>query len=140
MTDGRTKVRAPVGVWALWIGLFGAPAAWSFQMLVSYPFLAHSCYPAEAPRAQPLWEWAWPLAIVLSVVALAAGLAAGWVALRSWRATQQPIGLATEILDRVDSPRARFMAFSGVFVSAVFILGIIFGGLGVILLTPCVLP
>lgn len=131
---------AQVGVWPLWIGLFGAPAAWSFQMLVSYPFLARNCYPGNAPRGQPLWDWAWPLAIAISALALAGGLAAGWVAVRSWRATQHPIGLSPDRLEEVGSPRARFMAFSGVFVSAVFVLGIIFGGLGIVLLTPCVLP
>ena len=39
---------------ALWFGLFGAPVAWSLQLLASYALVAHGCYPDAEPMAMPV--------------------------------------------------------------------------------------
>jgi hypothetical protein len=124
---------------ALWFGLFGAPAAWSVQMLADYSTNAHGCYPRLYPLPSPTMGAA-RMTLVLSLVSAAAvliGIAALVVALRSYMATRPEWrGVAHELLE-VGEGRTRFMALSGVMLSALFLLASLVHAASVLLLAEC---
>ncbi|GJG89634.1 hypothetical protein tb265_48150 [Gemmatimonadetes bacterium T265] len=129
---------------ALWVGLFGVPVLWSLQTLVDYPVLSHFCYPQRIPLARPEAGGVWTTALVVSLVALAGSLAVGAVALRSWRATRDehqhgaPGGMprATSV-GEVGEGRTRFMAFAGVMISGLFLLGVVLNGVPLFVVPTC---
>jgi hypothetical protein len=117
----------------LWFGLFGAPVAWSLQLLASYALVAHGCYPDAEPITMPVVPGLMPLVLGTGAAALAVALLAGGVAWRSWRATQGE----HEALLEVGAGRVRFMALAGILLSAVFVLGIVMNTVPLLLLRPC---
>lgn len=129
--------RSAVALAALWFGLFGAPGVWSIQLMVSYAFAAHSCYPARIPLHAPTFGWVWTLELVVSLVALVVALAAGATALHSWRATRTESEGPKEALLEAGEGRTRFMAFAGILTSALFLLGVVLNGAALFLLPVC---
>ncbi len=121
---------------ALWFGLYGAPAAWSVQVLVGFAMSAHGCYPRAIPLASPVIG---VRAIALLVTAVAAGLAiaAGVTALVSWRTTREEMDGREEALLEIGDGRTRFMALSGVLVSILFLLAIGLSYLSIAVVPPC---
>ena len=124
---------------ALWFGLFGAPAAWSIQMLADYSTDAHGCFPRMYPLGSPTMGGG-RLSLVLWLVSAAAvviGIAALVVALRSYAATRHEWrGEAHELLE-VGEGRTRFMALSGVMLSALFLFASLMHAASVLLLAEC---
>ena len=127
--------RGAVSSGALWFALFGAPAAWSVQLLVSYALSSHSCFPRRVPLTAPTLEAlpAWELGV--AVAALVVALAAGGVAIHAWRATRAEGEGSEHRLLETGEGRTRFMAFAGVLVSGLFALGVVLN-----LITPILLP
>lgn len=117
MTAASAPPPAPaghaVGLPALWFGLFGAPAAWSLQLLVSYALTAHACFPGADRLAAQAGGGVWPVAFGVSAIAAIAGVSAAVTAWRSWGATRQ-----------AREGRDRFMALAGMLLSGLFLLGI----------------
>jgi uncharacterized membrane protein YeiB len=130
-------LRHRVSVWLLWFGLFGAPLAWSIQILVGYPFDAHGCFPKMRPLAAPSFAWLWGFQLVVGIVCFAISVAAGVVAWRAWHSTQEERGGGHERLLEVGEGRTRFMAFSGVLVSALFALGVVLNLIPIFLVPAC---
>jgi hypothetical protein len=126
----------PVTPAALWFGLFGAPVAWSLQLLASYSLVAHGCYPDAEPMAMPVVPGLRTLVLGTGAAALAVALLAGGSAWRSWRATQHGDG-GQEALLEAGEGRTRFMAVAGMLLSAVFVLGILMNVVPLLLLRPC---
>lgn len=122
---------------ALWFGLFGAPAAWSLQLLTSYALVAHGCYPDAEPMAIPVVQGLKTLVLGTGVAALAVALLAAASAWRSWRATRRGHEGDHEALLEAGEGRTRFMALAGVLLGAVFVLGIVMNVVPLLLLRPC---
>ena len=138
-TGHPAPARHRVSLGALWFGLFGAPAAWSIQMLADYSTNAHGCFPRMYPLGSPTMGAA-RMSLVLSLVSAAAvaiGIAALVVALRSYMETRhEGRGEAHELLE-VGEGRTRFMALSGVMLSTLFLLASLMHAASVLLLAEC---
>jgi len=138
-TAHPAPARHRVSLGALWFGLFGAPAAWSVQMLADYSTNAHGCFTRLYPLSSPTMGAA-RMSLVLWLVSAAAvviGIAALVVALRSYLATRHEWrGEAHELLE-VGEGRTRFMALSGVMLSALFLLASLVHAASVLLLAEC---
>lgn len=128
---------------ALWTGIFGVPALWTLQDLVCYPLLAHFCYPQRVPLAHLSARGVWTTALVVSVLAFLGSLAVGAVALRSWWATRgenhgdDAEGEEATSVGEVGEGRTRFMAFAGVLISALFLLGVVLNGVPLFVVPAC---
>ena len=122
---------------ALWFGLFGAPVAWSLQLLASYALVAHGCYPDSEPMTMPVVPGLRTLVLGTGVTALVVALLAGGSAWRSWRATQHEHESRHEALLEAGEGRRRFMALAGMLLSAVFLLGIVMNIVPLLMLRPC---
>jgi hypothetical protein len=122
---------------ALWFGLFGAPVAWSLQLLASYALVAHGCYPDAEPMTMPVIPGLRALVLATGVAALAVALLAAGAAWRSWRAAQHEHKGGHEALLEAGEGRTRFMALSGMLLGAVFVLGIVMNVVPLLLLRPC---
>jgi len=130
---------APVGLGQLWFGLLGGPVAWTLQLLVDYPLVAHYCFPDAAKRLVPTIDSLHLLVIIVSVVALAVALAALFTALRSWRASGGDFGDERVTLVEAAPPpgRVRFMALGGILASGLTIIGIVMHTGFILMLAPC---
>ena len=104
---------------ALWFGLFGAPVAWSLQLLASYALVAHGCYPDAEPMATPVVPGLRTLVLGTGAAALAVALLAGGSAWRGWRATQHSDDGGQDAPLEAGVGRRRFMALAGMLLSAV---------------------
>lgn len=129
--------RHTVALAALWFGLFGAPAAWSVQLMANYALVAHGCFPSAEPRSTPVFGGLWTVALVVSIVALLVAAAAFLVARRSWLSTREEHHGDREALLEVGEGRTRFMAYAGMLVSALFVLGVIMATIPLFILSPC---
>jgi phosphotransferase system glucose/maltose/N-acetylglucosamine-specific IIC component len=116
-----------VGLRALWFGLFGAPAAWALQLIVSYALVAHFCYPRSTPLASPAFGGTRVVATVVSAALIVVAMLALVVALRSTRAAGDA------------ESRARFLAMAGVLVSGIFVYGTLMAALPLVSMRPCTL-
>ncbi|MGZ5029774.1 MAG: hypothetical protein ACXWAT_04675 [Methylobacter sp.] len=115
----------------LWLGLFGAPVAWTAQLLLSEPSVAYACYPYRTPLPAPIWNGLPVMLTTISVVCLAVALLSGVAAWKSWRQfTKGHFAMA-------DEDRNRFLAKLGTASSFIFIVAIIFNICAVILVPPC---
>jgi hypothetical protein len=134
--DGRG---ARVGLFPLWFGLLGGPIAWSLQLLVDYPLVAHYCFPDAAKRIVPTLDSLRLLVIIVSVLALALAVAALLTAVRSWHASGGEFGDARTMLTEAAPPpgRVRFMALGGILASSLTIVGIVIHGGFILMLAPC---
>jgi hypothetical protein len=134
---GPAPAARAVTLAALWFGLFGAPVAWSLQLLASYALVAHGCYPDAEPMTMPVIPALRTLVLGTGVAALAVALLAAGSAWRSWRATEHEHKSEPEGLLEAGAGRTRFMALAGMLVSAVFVLGIVMNVVPLLLLRPC---
>ena len=111
--------RIPVG-FALNFALFGAPLAWSLQLVFGYALSAHACFPTDVPLVVPVWGHLWwvLLGIDLAAVSIAgAALLAALGCRAAWRGVEpQNIGEA----------RNRFLAHWSVLTSALFSIAVVF--------------
>jgi hypothetical protein len=130
---------AAVGLGALWFGLLGGPVAWTLQLLVDYPLVAHYCFPDAAKRTMPTLDSLHLLVIIVSALALAVGIAALLTAIRSWRVSGGEFGSERVTLVEAAPPpgRVRFMALGGILASSLTILGIVMHGGFILTLATC---
>jgi hypothetical protein len=130
---------APVGLRALWFGLLGGPIAWTLQLLVDYPLVAHYCFPDAARRTVPTIDSLHLLVSMVSILALLVAAAALLTAIRSWRAAGGELGSARWALMEAAPPpgRVRFMAFGGILVGSITLVGIVIHGGFILMLAPC---
>jgi len=131
--------RASVRLATLWFGLLGGPIAWTLQLLIDYPLVAHYCFPDAARRIVPTIDSLHLIVSIVSVLALAGAVAALFTALRSWRVSGGDFGGERAQLTEAAPPpgRVRFMSLGGILVSSLTIVGIVIHGGFVILLAPC---
>lgn len=129
---------SPLSNRALWIGLWGAPAAWSIQLMLDYAVAAYGCYPHRIPVPRPEL----PVHLITGFVSGAAVvicLACLWTAVRSWVAARRA-GASPEDEERTGAlplARVRFMAVAGIMTSLLFGFGAILNGVSPALVPPC---
>jgi hypothetical protein len=137
---------APVSRGSLWFGFVAAALAWLAHGFLCVVISTSACLGGA-------YQWTWipanGLRILLGLITLAlliVALAAGAVSFWNWRrlaAPPRPEGRRQNPADQPDllhaegRRRAEFMALGGVFVSTVFVLGILWAGLPLILIDIC---
>jgi hypothetical protein len=121
----------------LMFGIFGAPAAWALQTIVNYGVVSHFCYPGDAPVRSPTFGGVRGVAVLVSAAALLVVLLALVTAYRSWSATRHGHHQEHHELLEIGEGRARFMAFAGVLLSAVFLFAVLMNALPLITNTVC---
>lgn len=120
-----------------WFHLLGAPILWSAHFLVSYAWVEFACRVRLLVLDSTilgLTVLSWSV-MIFTLIAVLATLYVGWSAIRSWgllKHTQQ-----TNELDSWRIESRRFMAFSGILLSALFSLVILLSGLPALVLGPC---
>jgi hypothetical protein len=151
MPETRTASVAPITTRRLWMGLWLAPLAWAVAGLLAYMLVSRSC--EAGPNGLHLYGVDHP-AVAQALVAAVMGLAALW-ALRlsyvSWRrmeASAPPSDGALEREAGARDPRAQglspawgrtqFVSFAGLLASSLFILGMVYLVVPVVLVNPCV--
>jgi hypothetical protein len=124
---------SPIRLRALWLGILLAPGGWLVGELVGYYLAARSCEPG--PAGIPLAGTAYPATVhvVLElVVAIVAAFGLG-IALSSWRR----LGDESEPDEPSAVGRARFMAATGLVISALFLFGILLFGFSGLVVNVC---
>lgn len=113
----------------LWLGVLGAPAAWTVQHIAGYALTEARCQEASALGGWSVNMDAWTIAVTAcaAVVALASMTAAG-VTFRATRGAES------------EPPRARihFLAVIGITIGPLFLAMILMSGLGAVFLPQCV--
>jgi hypothetical protein len=122
----------PVGLARLWFGLFGAPLAWSLEAMGAWALVSIPCAPGGDPAARGVYHVAAVMVCAVAVLVALASLRAAWTALQ-----EAPQEDGDDPIARGARGRVRFMAYSGVFVSATFLLGTVLVGVGVLVVPPC---
>jgi heme/copper-type cytochrome/quinol oxidase subunit 2 len=107
-----------------WVGVFGAPAAWTVQHVTGYALTEATCGAAGWDTHMDTW-----IAIVTGVAALVA-VASGVAAVLAFRATRDA---------GAEPPpgRIRFLAIIGMTITPLFLAMILMSGLGSVILVPC---
>jgi hypothetical protein len=108
----------------LWLGVFGAPAAWTVQLVAGFALTQAECGAAG-------WDVhmdAWTLAV--SAVAVVVAVAAEAAALLTFRATR-------DAGSEPPGARSRFLAVLGITIGPLFLAMILMGGIGAVVLVQC---
>ena len=131
--DGRGPHVATPSALRLFYPLLAPPFLWAFQLMLNFGLSSHACFPSGAPRADflPGWERAWQWALAVNIVcAVASGLGlllsgSRWLSMRRGsRAGEQD-----DVL--------RVLLLSGVLVSALFTVAILFNTVYLGILSTC---
>jgi hypothetical protein len=117
--------------------VFGAPVLWSVQEIATYALTAHACFPVDTLRAVPASSATRWIALLLVGAAVAGAASAGAIAYRCWRSVQDESEGREHRALEVGEGRTRFMALSGVLLSAAFSFGILMHGVGLLFLPLC---
>jgi len=111
--------------WTLWLSAFGGAAAWTAAVLIVPTLGSAACIAGAAHTAR--FDSTWWILLVATAVAFVAACWALVVTVNSIRkapATTHP-------------DRTRFMAFGGLLMNVVFLVGLAFFGVGVVLVPVC---
>ena len=102
----------------LWLAITGGGLAWTAHLFSAYFVVALGC-----PRSWPVGA----LLAVMTVAAAAVALGGGLVSARRWRRARTH--------DALEAPA--LMLAAGALLAGLFTLGIVLGGVGAIILSPC---
>lgn len=105
--------------------------------MVGYAVTSHGCFPRSLPLTSPIFTGLRTVAFMITLVATIVAIAAGLTALVSWRRTKHEMSGTEHALLEVGEGRTRFMALSGVLVSALFLLAIVMSFLSIAVVPPC---
>jgi hypothetical protein len=120
-----------------WAHFLGGPVIWSIHFLLSYIWVEFAC----RARLLVLDSTILGLTVLslsvlaLTLIAVLAALYVGWSAYRVWQRIRE--SQETNELEAWGVESRRFMAFSGMFLSALFSLVILLTGLPALVLGPC---
>jgi hypothetical protein len=116
----------------LLFALLGGATAWSVHLLVSYTLLAYACSSG--------WGGARPALLTIALLALAATVWSGVVARRYWRvarAADRPEDDAWDARMGERTARVSFLMVTGLILSVIFALGIVYEGITIFLAPLC---
>jgi hypothetical protein len=120
-----------------WFHLLGAPILWSVHFLISYAWVEYACRMRllvldSTMLGLTLLSWS---ILLLTLIAVLATVYVGWSAYRSSRRISE--SKKTNELESWGVESRRFMALSGILLSALFSLVILLSGLPALVLGPC---
>jgi hypothetical protein len=118
--------------------VFGAPAAWSLQLIVNFALAAEACFPNDTPLAQPDPKLAWdrPALIAINLLALAMASLAAFAAVRLWRRSKQGLTSNEDPMATAQG-RSHFMAACGLLTGFGFIAAILFNTVAAVGVPQC---
>jgi hypothetical protein len=129
---------SPIRLKSLWLGLLLAPGGWLVGELVGYYLAARSCEPG--PAGIPLAGTTYPATVHIVfelAVAIVAAIGVA-IALSSWRRVRDDRESDDRELNTSTAVgRARFMATTGLVVSALFLFGILLFGFSGFVVNAC---
>lgn len=120
-----------------WFHFLGGPILWSAHFLVSYGWVEFACRARLLVLDSTILGFtilSWSV-LMLTLVAVLATLYVGWASYRSWQRLRE--SQETNELEAWGVESRRFMAFSGIALSALFSLTILLTGLPALVLGPC---
>jgi hypothetical protein len=121
------------------LALFGAPAAWTVQMLLCESLTSFACYPHQAPLSAPQWANLPLILTIICVACLSFSLISGYVAWHLWQQTHRSIaeaGSSNQAI-KVNGGQSQFLAMLGVMSSFIFIVAILFTSCAILLVPLC---
>jgi hypothetical protein len=129
----------------LWFAVLGGAAAWTAHLFFGWGIEEIACSPAaRSPDVLGVSTAVWigAVTVVLALLTVAAGL----LAYRFWRQAGgsgpndhiEPDGGEAESIEEVRGGRVAFMALFGLASNALFLLIIVYGGVSLLLLRPCI--
>jgi hypothetical protein len=128
--------RERISTWSMWLAIFLAPAGWFLQLAVDTFAISQGCFPKDQPLGTPIAPIE-PFVHGADLLALVLGLLAGFIALSNWRKTrEEKPGHEHHLIESGDG-RTRFMSMSGMLVSGMVLLAVIYSGLSHFALTGC---
>lgn len=117
-------------------GVFGAPAAWIFQLVLNYALATYPCMPNDMPYASVPSSWAWdrPVLFAINLIALVVAFAAALLSTADWRRTRAwnargPL--------KARETRIRFLAYCGLMTGWGFLAAIAFNTVDLIGVPSC---
>lgn len=119
------------------IGLFGAPAAWIAQIILSEPIAAYVCYPFQEPLTNPIWEEAPAILAAINIACLITALLSDFMACSSWRQTAHNTTSNSMNSIEISAGRTRFLAKLSLMSSFVFTMAVLFNIFAVLLVPLC---
>lgn len=124
-TRHPVEQQAPVSQWTIWVGLLGAAGAWALHLVYSYALVPAACTAGMGPLMY--------LGIPV-FLGLAAG--AGFLSWRMFAISRNPESRTT--IEHVQAmQRLRFMALSGLAMTALFMMVIVAQSVPIIVQDPC---
>lgn len=111
--------RLPVGL-ALGFAVFGAPIAWSLQLIANYALSAHACFPINVPLTLPVWGGLFWILLGIDMAAIIVAGGAFFVAVGKWQVWRDAP------LTRIGERRNRFLSKWAMMISALFSIAVIF--------------
>jgi hypothetical protein len=121
----ETEYPAPVGQLSLWFGILGAAGSWALHLVVNYALVPAACSAGMS------------FLMYLNIpIFLGVALFAGFLSWRGWASVR---GMDPENGngERLMVHRVRFMALSGLAMSAFFLMVIIAQSVPIIIQDPC---
>lgn len=118
----------------LWFGFAAGAAAWVVHGITGYFITWQACQDGDGDWGfLSSLEVRWLLGAI-TIAALAVAAAGGFLSFANWRRVRE-----RRKLTEAEAPgREEFMALTGVFIGTVFSLGVLWAGLGPVLLDVCV--
>lgn len=117
----------------LWYGLAAPVAAWVMEGMASFVFSDYACAQGK-PFLHSFSRTAVVAAlIVLAAVMLTIAISAGVVAWRTWRSLSR----TAKVSEAEGRGRGEFMALTGIFISVIFSIAIVWSGLAPMIVGPC---
>jgi hypothetical protein len=128
--------RERISLWSMWLGIFLGPFGWFVQLTIDTFAMSQGCFPKDEPLTAPLAP-IMPYVYGADAFALVLALVAGAVALANWRKTRgEKPGREHHLIESGDG-RTRFMSMSGMLVSGIILLAVIYAGLTHLALPGC---
>ena len=142
LADVRPVPRSD-GAWRalLLYGLLAPPLVWAVELYLNFGLASHACFPDQAPRALflPGWERIWVVLLVVNLVCLAIGAIGLFASGYSWRRLRNGHPVEGEVggVAYPSEERLRSFAVSGLLVSGLFTVAIVFNTLNLWALSTC---
>jgi len=120
--------------WSIWYGIFAAPVAFGLQEILNWLISSGACPSGNAADIGgiPLFTNTRAVLWGIGAGALVIAAVALWIGISAWRQSQDPSFLSIRSRGRWD-----YQAFAAMFVSAVFLIAILWQTVGIFVLPQC---